>query len=64
MNPLERARFDLKMILPYVASLRRKAQLPDGNSLCYLGEKDGHFQVAEIDKIPQDQEIVLFDIKK
>lgn len=71
MNRLERARLDLKLILPYVKSLRRKAQLPNGNSLCYTGEKDGHFQLPpEIEEgglvepyMPegQDSEIVLFE---
>lgn len=37
----------------------RKQAFPDGNSLCYNGEKDGHFQ--ELQKTPEDEEIVLFE---
>lgn len=44
--------------------LRRKTSLGTGPQLCYKGEIDGHFQIAEIDKIPQDQEIVLFEQPK
>lgn len=112
MNDLERARFDLEMILPYVEHLQRKvnmgkegypirerththnhagkasehrgiaaavyqlkmwkderiaaheqghrpSEFPDGNSLCFPGEVGGHFQ--DLQAIPQDQEIVLFE---
>lgn len=67
MNKLERARFDLEMILPYVKHLRKQVKSlgthePDKPELCFKGEVGGHFQTLQ--EIPQDQEIVLFEPKK
>jgi hypothetical protein len=45
MNKLERAKFDLEMILPYVEWLKKPTfgkHEPDKPELCYPGEPDGH----------------------
>lgn len=51
MNALERAKFDLEMILPYVAFLKKKTEPlgthePNKPELCFPGEIGGHDNVV------------------